>query len=431
MSTEADPPRPHSPVLQDTPVTRRRLLEGAAGAVSAALIAGLPAPSPAQSGGGASPTSTPPGGARHEGAPTTPVGSRSPFAEPRGRAPTGLTVGSSLTPLQDLTGTITPSDLHFERHHAGVPTIDPATHRLLIHGLVERPLVFTVDEIRRLPSVTRIHFVECSGNGRAAWRAPQPTMTAQQVDGLTSNSEWTGVPLATLLREAGVQSDARWILAEGADACLLARSVPIAKARDDALVVWAQNGEPLRPEQGFPLRLLLPGWEGNINVKWLRRLELGRVPWMTRWETSKYTDPLADGTARIFSLDMDAKSIITSPSHGLRLESGGWYPVTGLAWSGRGRITRVEVSVDGGATWLDADLQQPTLAKAHTRFGSMWRWNGNPALLLSRASDETGYVQPTRAQLVAARGIGTDYHFNCIRGWRVDADGTVSFHWET
>ncbi|HEX7121870.1 MAG TPA: hypothetical protein VF178_05810, partial [Gemmatimonadaceae bacterium] len=180
-----------------------------------------------------------------------------------------------------------------------------------------------------------------------------------------------------------------------------------------------------------PLRLLLPGWEGNANVKWLRRLELGRVPWMTRWETSKYTDPLADGTARIFSFDMDAKSIITSPSYGLQLVPGGWYPVTGLAWSGRGRITRVQVSVDGGATWQDADLQQPTLPKAHTRFASMWRWNGNPALLLSRASDETGYVQPTRAQLVAARGIGTDYHFNCIRGWRVDADGTVSFHWET
>ncbi|HEX7123000.1 MAG TPA: molybdopterin-dependent oxidoreductase, partial [Gemmatimonadaceae bacterium] len=248
-STRAPDPHPAT----DLPVTRRRLIEGAAGAVGAALIAGLPAPSPAQGDGRASPASAPRGGARREGAPTSAVGSRSPFAEPRGRAPTGVTVGSSLTPLQDLAGTITPSDLHFERHHAGVPTIDPATHRLLIHGLVERPLVFTVDEIRRLPSVTRIHFVECSGNGRAAWRSPQPNMTAQQVDGLTSNSEWTGVPLATLLREVGVHPDARWILAEGADACLLARSIPIAKALDDALVVWAQNGEPLRPEQGFPL----------------------------------------------------------------------------------------------------------------------------------------------------------------------------------
>lgn len=340
-------------------------------------------------------------------------------------------MGSSLTPLQDLAGTLTPADLHFERHHAGVPVIDPATHRLVIHGLVEHPLVLTVDEIRRFPSVTRPYFVECSGNGRSAWRAPRPTMTAQQVDGLTSNSEWTGVRLATLFREVGVRDDARWFLAEGGDACLMARSVPIEKAWDDALVVWAQNGEPIRPEQGFPLRLLLPGWEGNINVKWLRRLELGRVPWMTRWETSKYTDPLIDGTARIFSLEMDAKSIITAPSHGTLLQAEGWYPVTGLAWTGRGSIVRVEVSMDGGTTWRDAELQQPVLPKAHTRFALMWRWDGSPALLLSRATDDTGYVQPTRSQLIDARGIGTDYHFNGIRGWRVERDGQVHFHWET
>jgi sulfane dehydrogenase subunit SoxC len=312
-----------------------------------------------------------------------------------------------------------------------VPHIDPARHELLIHGLVDRPLVFSVEELKRFPPVTRIYFVECSGNGRAAWRAPKPEMTAQQVDGLTSNSEWTGVPVATLFREVGARPDAKWFLAEGGDACKLARSVPIEKAWDDALVVWAQNGEPLRPEQGYPLRLLLPGWEGNINVKWLRRLELGERPWMTRWETARYTDPLPNETARQFSLVMDAKSIITAPSRPARLPGPGWYPVTGIAWSGRGRITRVEVSADAGATWHPADLQAPVLSKAHARFTWMWRWDGNEAVLLSRATDETGYVQPTRAALLAARGIGTDYHFNCIRGWRIAADGSVFFHGET
>jgi sulfane dehydrogenase subunit SoxC len=312
-----------------------------------------------------------------------------------------------------------------------VPVINPAGHRLVIHGLVDRPLSLTVDEIRRFPQVTRVCFVECSGNGRAAWVSPAADMTPQRTDGMTSNSEWTGVPVATLFREAGAQAPATWFLAEGADACLMTRSIPMEKALDDALVVWAQNGEPLRPEQGFPLRLLLPGWEGNANVKWLRRLELGTQPWMTRWETSKYTDPLNDGTARIFSFVMDAKSIITSPSVPSRLEGSGWRPVSGIAWSGRGRITKVEVSTDDGSTWNDAELLGPVLPKAHTRFSMMWNWSGNSAVLLSRATDETGYVQPTRAALMGARGAGTDYHNNAIRGWRIEPDGGVSFHWET
>jgi sulfane dehydrogenase subunit SoxC len=336
-----------------------------------------------------------------------------------------------MTPLQALTGTITPSDLHFERHHAGVPTIDPATHRLVIHGLVDRPLSFSVDDIKRFPQVSRVHFVECSGNGRAAWLNPTPDMTPQRTDGLTSNSEWTGVPVTTLFREVGAQQQATWFLAEGADACLMTRSIPMEKALDDALVVWAQNGEPLRPEQGFPLRLLLPGWEGNANVKWLRRLELGTQPWMTRWETSKYTDPLKDGTARIFSFVMDAKSIITSPCVPGPLSGHGWRPVSGVAWSGRGRITKVEVSADNGATWHNAELQGPALPKAHARFSMMWNWDGGPAVLLSRATDETGYVQPGRQALREARGPGTDYHNNAIRGWRIEADGSIAFHWET
>lgn len=411
-------------------ITRREALEGMAGTVGAVIAASVPVTSMAQGAPPATPAAAAAPG-RLMGAPTSAVGTRSAFAMPAGRTPVGNPVGSSLTPLHSLSGTITPSDLHFERHHAGVPAIDPATHRLVIHGLVDRPLSLTVDDIKRFPQVTRVYFVECSGNGRAAWVNPAPDMTPQRTDGLTSNSEWTGVPVATLFREAGAQRTASWFLAEGADACLMTRSIPMEKALDDALVVWAQNGESLRPEQGFPLRLLLPGWEGNANVKWLRRLELGTQPWMTRWETSRYTDPLKDGTARIFSFVMDAKSIITSPCVPGRLDGQGWRPVSGVAWSGRGRITRVDISADNGATWHQAELQGPALPKAHTRFTMMWNWDGQPAVLLSRATDETGYVQPGRQALLDARGAGTDYHNNAIRGWRVESDGSIAFHWET
>ena len=368
------------------------------------------------------------------GMPTTSVGSRAEAVHPR-RTPTGSVTGSSLTPLQDLVGTITPADLHFERHHAGVPSIDPARHTLLVHGLVDRPTEFSVDDIKRLPRVTRVHFVECSGNGEPAFRAgpfgePNPGLTPQMVAGLTANSEWTGVPLRVLLEEVGVRRGASWFLAEGADACLLARSIPIAKAMDDALVVWAQNGEPLRPEQGFPLRLLLPGWEGSTNVKWLSRIELGTRPWMTRWETATYTDPLIDGTARQFAFEMDAKSVITSPAYPETIARG-WNQITGLAWTGRGKITRVEVSTDAGATWQDATLQQPVLSKAHTRFTYPWQWAGAETTLLSRATDETGYVQPGRAELIRVRGIGSLYHWNPIYGWKVKANGRVFFHGAT
>lgn len=415
-------------------ITRREAIEGIAGTVGALVAASVPVVATAQGSQPPAPApasnpATAPG--RLIGAPTTAVGARSPFAQPDGRTPVGNAVGSSLTPLQSLSGTITPSDLHFERHHAGVPTIDPAQHRLVIHGLVDKPLSLSVDDIKRFPQVTRLHFVECSGNGRAAFLSPTADMNVQRTDGLTSNSEWTGVPLATLFHEAGAQRTATWFLAEGADACMMTRSIPIEKALDDALIVWAQNGEPLRPEQGFPLRLLLPGWEGNTNVKWLRRLELGTQPWMTRWETSKYTDPLKDGTARIFSFVMDAKSVITSPCVPGRVEGQGWRPVSGVAWSGRGRITKVEVSADGGATWHAAELQGQPQPKAHTRFTMMWNWDGKEAVLLSRATDESGYVQPGRKALMDARGAGTDYHNNAVRGWRVAPDGAVSFFWET
>jgi sulfane dehydrogenase subunit SoxC len=296
-----------------------------------------------------------------------------------------------------------------------------------VHGLVDRELVFTLDDLRRLPAVTRAHFVECAGNGRAAYRAPARDMTPQVVDGMTSNSEWTGVPVAALLREAGVRGDARWVLAEGGDAALLSRSVPLDKMLDDALLVYAQNGEALRPANGYPVRLLLPGYEGNMCVKWLRRLELNAAPTMTRNETAKYTDPLPGGVARQFSFVMDAKSIITAPAHPDRLSGPGWWPVTGLAWTGRGRITRVDVSTDGGRTWTEALLDGPVQPMAHTRFRHLWQWDGRPARLMSRAVDETGYVQPMLADFRRVRGRGTDYHFNHVRAWDVEADGRVFF----
>ncbi|MEK7240858.1 MAG: sulfite dehydrogenase [Gemmatimonadota bacterium] len=418
-------------VTTDETISRRTLLTGAAGALGAAVAAGLPLMAGgqgAQAAAAATPV-MPADPTKLQGAPTSAVGSRSTFIKPS-RTPVGETVGNSLTPLQDLTGAITPSDLHFERHHAGIPLIDPSRHSLLIHGLVATPLMLSYDELRRFPQVTRTYFIECSGNSRAAYRDPKPDMTPQKVAGLVSNTEWTGVPLKALLDEAGAKREARWMLAEGGDACLMTRSIPMEKAWDDALVVWAQNGEPLRPEQGFPLRLLLPGWEGNASVKWLRRLELGMRPWMTRWETSKYTDPLPDGTARQFSFDIDAKSVITAPAFPQSITRG-WWPITGLAWTGRGRITSVEVSADNGKSWEPAVIHEPNLTKASVRFTHMWEWDGRETVLLSRATDETGYVQPTRTELVKVRGIGTDFHFNPIVGWKVQRDGQVVFHGET
>jgi sulfane dehydrogenase subunit SoxC len=415
--------------MNDTPITRRTLIAGAAAAAGGALIGSITdadaqqataAPSPA------APPIAPLDPTKAPGTPTTPVGTRSPFVNPQ-RSPVGEITGTALTPLQNLTGTVTPSDLHFTRIHAGIPTIDPAKHTLLIHGLVDRPLELTLADLKRFPAVTRTHFIECSGNGRAAYRAPKPQMTPQQVDGMLSTSEWTGVPVATLFREVGVHSTAKWFLAEGGDACLLARSIPVSKGHDDAMIAYAQNGEALRPEQGFPIRLLLPGYEGNANVKWLRRIKLGTEPFMTRWETSKYTDPLPGGKVRWFSLELDAKSIITSPAYPEQLTGPGYWPISGLAWSGRGRITRVDISVDGGSSWSEAELLTPLTSRAPVRFQYLWKWQGNESMLMSRAVDDQGYVQPTMAQLKAVRGPGTDYHFNSIRAWRVARDGTVTF----
>jgi len=403
-------------------VTRRTLLAGTAGAVGAAVtLAGQSADRAARPHVPADPTKV-------QGASASDIGGRSPFEQPR-RVSLNERRTSSQTPLQDLEGIITPSDLHFERHHGGVPAIDPKRYSLLIHGLVARPLVFTLDDLKRFPARSVIRFLECSGNGGRAYRreGPSAQLTPQQIDGLTSTSEWTGVPVATLFREVGASPKAKWILAEAMDAAVLTRSIPTEKAYDDALVVYAQNGEALRPEQGYPARLFLPGYEGSANVKWLRRLELAAEPFMTREETSKYTDPLPDGTARMFSFVMDAKSIITEPAYPDRLSGPGWWEIRGLAWSGRGRITRVEVSVDNGKTWNLATLDEPVLPKCHTRFRYAWDWRGGDAVLMSRATDETGYVQPTLDVLIAARGPATQYHYNNIRAWRVGTDGAVTF----
>lgn len=360
------------------------------------------------------------------GMPSGPLSIRSPFENPA-LAPVGVTTGAAFTPLQNLSGTITPSDLHFQRHHNGIPLIDPARYELVVHGMVNRSRVFSLEDLKRFPSVTRTCFIECSGNGRAAFRDPKPEMTPQIVDGLTSNTEWTGVMVSTLLREVGAKSSASWVLAEGGDAAVLSRSVPIRKMLDDAMIVYAQNGEPLRAPNGYPARLLLPGYEGNMCVKWLRRLELIDQPNMSRDETSRYTDPLPGGKARQFSFVIDAKSVITSPVYPGRLSSQGWWPISGLAWSGRGKITQVDVSTDGGRTWARADLIGPVSSMAHTRFQLMWKWDGRPATIMSRAHDESGYVQPTVDTFRRVRGRGTDYHFNAIRSWSVARDGIVSF----
>lgn len=330
---------------------------------------------------------------------------------------------SSRTPLQELDGIITPNGLFYERHHGGVPTIDPAQHRLMLHGLVERPLTFTMEDLRRFPSETRIHFLECSGN--PGYSKPYGK-TASDLVGLVSCAEWTGVSLKVVLQEAGLKPEAKWVVAEGADAAALTRSIPIEKCLEDAMLVYSQNGERLRPQQGYPLRLFLPGFEGNMSVKWLRRLHVTAEPVYSREETSKYTDLLPDGTAREFSFYMEAKSIITRPSGGQHLNAPGFHEITGIAWSGHGKIARVEVSVDDGKSWQEAGLQEPVLTRALTRFRLPWRWDGKPAVIQSRAIDETGYVQPTLAELLAVRGENYFYHNNAIWPWRIAADGEVT-----
>ena len=331
----------------------------------------------------------------------------------------------SMTPLQHQPGIITPNGLVYERHHAGTPDIDPAKHRLVIHGLVKQPLEFSLDDLHRYPSVSRFYFLECSGNGLTDWLKPAST-TVQQTHGLLSGALWTGVPMSTLLEEAGVDAKGKWALLEGADASAHTRSVPMEKMLDDTLVVYAMNGEALRPENGYPVRALLPGWEGNISVKWLRRIKVGEQPWNFRSETARYTDPMPEGKWRQFSMVMECKSVITNPSGGQKLKGPGFYEVTGLAWSGSGKIRGVDVSFDGGKTWREAVVEEPVMDKSLTRFKIGWNWDGQPATLMSRAVDSTGYVQPTVADLRKVRAIvGFVQHHNAIQPWTVSAAGEV------
>ena len=335
----------------------------------------------------------------------------------------------SFTPLDKMQGNLTASGLHFERHHGGTPTIDPARHMLFVHGMVNTPKKFSIVDLKRFPFVTRRHFIECSGNGLTEWNKPT-LKTVQGTHGLLSTSEWTGVPFATIAREVGLMDGASWVLAEGSDAAVMTRSIPMEKMLKDALLAYGQNGESIRPEQGYPLRLLLPGFEGNTHIKWLRRLQVSDKPFMTREETSKYTDLMANGKARQFTLEMEAKSVITFPSGEMKLPGPGFYNINGLAWSGRGRVLSVDVSVDAGKTWYPARIDGLPEPICTVRFDFPWMWDGTPAVLQSRCTDETGYIQPTLKQLIAIRGdngpFGSIYHLNAIQSWAVAADGSVT-----
>jgi len=345
------------------------------------------------------------------------------FFQPFGAIAPGT--GSSFTPLQSLDGIITPNGLHFERHHNGVPDIDPAQHRLLIHGLVKRPLFFNVQALLRYPMTSRICFIECGGNSFRNTLPQPPQVTCGMIHGLLSCSEWTGVPVATLLAEAGVDPKGKWILAEGADSASMSRSIPLEKVLDDALIALFQNGEAVRPEQGYPMRLLLPGWLGNMSIKWLRRIKVTDGPTHTRDETSHYTDLMPNGKARQFTFVMGVKSVITHPSGGMSMQGPGFYEISGLAWTGAGRITKVEVSADGGTSWAEAALQEPVLRQSLTRFRIPWDWKGGPALLQSRATDDQGRVQETHKDWATHYSPANRYHCNAIQTWSVTAEGSI------
>ena len=423
MKRKSDASRPNvDPAAGNGILNRRIFLEGAlvAGATGAGLASAAAEPLQV------------PRWMKVPGANFAPYGQPSQFESKVVRAiappanPATQGIGTARTPLHLLEGMMTPSGLHFERSHSGIPEIDPDQHRLVIHGLVKQPLVFTLETLSRYPMTSRIAFVECAGNS-GALNSPQPqALNVPAIHGLLSCSEWTGVKLSTLLEEAGVEPSARWMIAEGADSASMSRSVPLAKAMDDALICLYQNGEHVRPSNGYPVRLLLPGFEGNMNVKWLRRLKLTAGPTMTKDETSKYTILLKDEKAWQFVFPLEVKSVITRPSPGLALKGPGYYEISGLAWSGNGSIRQVEVSADGGQSWAPAALSGPILPKAPVRFRSPWQWNGGPVVLQSRATDDTGMVQPSRAQFIAERGLRGAYHFNAIQTWAINDKGEAA-----
>lgn len=333
----------------------------------------------------------------------------------------------SFAPLQSLFGIVTPSGLHFERHHQGWWDIDPTKHRFMVNGLVKQPKVFTMDDLMRLPTVSRFHFIECGANTAMEW-GNVAVPTVQYTHGMLSCSEFTGVPLITLLQMAGADTKkGRFVLAEAADGSSMTRTIPMELVESgEVLVAFGQNGEMLRPENGYPLRLVVPGVQGVSWVKYLRRVKVGDMPFNTKDETVHYVDLMPDGQHRQYTSIQECKSVVTTPSGGQVLLQKGFYDITGLAWSGRGKVKRVDVSVDGGRNWRSARLQEPVMSKCLTRFHLDWVWDGKPAIIQSRAIDETGYVQPTNRQLTAVRGTRSIYHNNSIQSWLVQENGEVA-----
>jgi len=334
----------------------------------------------------------------------------------------------AMCPIQDLSGIMTPNGLFFSRCHGGIPTINPNEWRLMIHGLVEKPLVLTLDQLKRYPNVSRIHFVECPANGGPEWRGPQFN-SIQFAKGMMSNAEWTGVYIKDILKDLGLKPNARWMLAEGIDSSHMGRTVPVDKVLDDAMIVWGQNGEALRPEQGYPVRLLLPGWEGNLCVKWLGRLEFAEEPFYAKEETAKYTALKPTGKAIQHFYANEVNSIITSPcpeKPWTDLKKGDLVEIEGLAWSGMGTIEGVDISFDGGNNWVEAKLKGLVLPKSWTRFSFLYKYEGKPLILASRARDDAGYIQPTIDQETAVMGVESVYHRNGIATWEVTAEGKVN-----
>ena len=333
----------------------------------------------------------------------------------------------AVSPIHELSGIITPNGLFFNRCHGGTAEIDYNKHRLMIHGLVEKPIVLTMDELKRYPSVTRIHFIECPANGGPEWRNPQfPSI--QFAKGFMSCAEWTGVYLKDILKDLGLKPEAKWMLAEGIDSSHMGRTIPIDKVLDDAMIVWGQNGEALRPEQGYPIRILLPGWEGNLMVKWLARLEFASEPFYAKEETAKYTALKKSGKAIQHFYANEVNSVITSPcpeKPWKDLKKGDVVEIEGLAWSGMGTITGTDISFDGGKNWVEASLKGLVLPQAWTRFSYIYKYDGKPLLLSSRARDDAGYIQPSIKQERDAVGIEGVYHRNGIHTWEIKENGEV------
>jgi len=331
----------------------------------------------------------------------------------------------SMCPIHESEGIITPNGLFFTRNHGGTAQVDPNKWRLMIHGKVKKPIVLTLDELKKYPSETRIYFIECPANGSPEWRGPQFN-SLQFMKGMMSSAQWTGVMLKTILKDIGLEKDAVWMLAEGSDNASNPRTIPVEKALDDVMVVWAQNGEALRPEQGYPVRLIVPGWEGNLNTKWLKRLEFSNKPWHSKEETSKYTMLQESGKAIRYFWVNEVNSVITSPcpeKPWSDLKKGDLVEIEGLAWSGRGTIKHVDISLDGGDNWVEADLKGLVLPKSWTRFSYIIKWKGKPLLLASRATDDVGHTQPTIDEETSKVGVESVYHRNAIVTWEITKKG--------